>query len=154
MKKKNMLPFILLQRLDFLGFLVYQIIQSILDFVLIEVFLYLGLCIVLRDRSQIEIKSVVVNGIIIEVIYVISSIISIPIMILGGYALFIIIATSIIAGFIVIYLTYYEKNRIDEKKIAFLLIITIIPALLVSVVITNTLFILFGVPKPLVYNFI
>ena len=75
-------------------------------------------------------------------------------MIFGGYAIFIIIITSIIAGFIVIYLKYYEKNRIDEKEIAFLLIITIIPALLISVVITNTLFILSGVSKPLVYNFI
>lgn len=143
-----MIPAIFLQRSNFFEFWIYQIIQTIFDFILVEVLLFLGLLIILRDRNQIEFKNMIISGLVIETIYIIYTFFLNLIIFFGPVIIVIHIASSLITQFIVLYLRYFEKNRIGEIKIAFLFILIIIPALLISVVITSSIFILAGLSDP------
>lgn len=63
-----MIPFNSLPGLTFFEILIFEIIQTILHFIVFESFLYLGLFLHYRDKSQINIKKILITGLIVEVV--------------------------------------------------------------------------------------
>ena len=147
-----MIPFYLLPRLDFFEFLIFQIIQTLFHFTLFIFLLFLGLLLLLRDKSQIERKNILFTGLIVEIATVILSFYSSFFLIGGPVSILTNIIISNAVDILILYLRYYEKDRISEAKIFLLFIISFPLAYFISIYLTDAIFALFGINDAYVLN--
>ena len=149
-----MIPFYLLPNLTFLEFLIYQIVQTIFHFLLFIILLFGGLLLLLKDKSQIERKDILFTGLIVEIATAILSIFSSFFLIGGAVSQVTNILIGNLADFLILYLRYYEKDRISVAKVFLLFIITFPLAYFISITVTDVIFILFGIKNTYVlFNF-
>ncbi len=132
-----MIPFYLLPNLTFLEFLIYQIVQTIFHFLLFILLLFGGLYLILRDKSQIERKDILFTGLIVEIATAILAFFSSFFLIGGAVSLVTNIIISNVVDFLILYLRYYEKDRISEAKVLLLFIISFPLAYFISIALTN-----------------
>ena len=149
-----MIPFNSLPGLTFFEILIFEIIQTIIHFIIFEGFLYLGLFLHFKDKSQIDIKNILITGLIVEVVESITAFYSIFYVIGGGIAIIINLFITYAAEFLIIYLRYYEKNKLSLKWVFILFFITFPPAYLISITLTNIIFGLFGIPNAYSISFL
>ncbi len=149
-----MIPFNSLPGLTFFEILIFEIIQTILHFIVFEGFLYLGLFLHYRDKSQINIKNILITGLIVEVVEGITAFYSIFYVIGGGIAIIINLCITYTAEFFILYLRYYEKNKLSVKWVFILFLITFPPAYFISTFSTNIIFGLFGIPNAYSISFL
>jgi len=134
-----MIPFYLLPNLTFFEFLIYQIVQTIFHFVLFIILLFGGLFVLLRDKSQIERKDILFTGLIVEIATAILAFFSSFFLIGGAVSLVTNIIIGNIVDFLILYLRYYEKERISEAKVFLLYIISFPLAYFISIALANML---------------
>jgi len=136
-----MIPFYLLPKLTFLELLIYQIIQTIFHFLLFIILLFGGLLLLLKDKSEIEKKDIIFTGLIVEIATAVVSFFSSFFLIGGAVSTVtnLIIANAV--DFLILYLRYYEKDRISEAKVFLLFIISFPLAYFISITLTNIIFI-------------
>jgi len=135
-----MIPFYLLPNLHFLEFLIYQIVQTIFHFLLFILLLFGGLFLLLRDKSQIERKDILLTGLIVEIATAILAIFSSFFLIGGAVSLVTNLIIGNIADFLILYLRYYEKDRISEAKVFLLYIISFPLPYFISITLANIIF--------------
>ena len=140
-----MIPYYLLSNLNFLEFLIYQIVQTLFHFLLFILLLFGGLFLLLRDKSQIERKDILFTGLIVEIETAILAFYSSFFLIAGVVSGLINVLIANLADFLILYLRYYEKDRISEAKVFLLFIIAFPLAYFISITLTNVLFTLFGI---------
>ena len=140
-----MIPFYLLPNLTFLEFLIYQIIQTIFHFLLFIILLFGGLLLLLKDKTQIERKDILFTGLIVEIATIILSIFTSFFLIGGAVSQGTNFLIANLAYFLILYLRYYEKDRISVAKVFLLFIISFPLAYFISITLTDVLFILFGI---------
>ena len=140
-----MIPFYLLPNLTFLEFLIYQIVQTIFHFLLFIILLFGGLSLLLKDKSQIERKDIMFTGLIVEIATVILSSFSSFFLIGGAVSQVTNVLIANLADFLILYLRYYEKDRISVVKVFLLFIISFPLAYFISITLTDVIFILFGI---------
>ena len=132
-----MIPFYLLPNLTFLEFLIYQIVQTLLHFLFFILLLFGGLYLILRDKSQIERNDILSTGLIVEITTAILAFFSSYFLIGGAVSL----ATNLIIGnivnFLILYLRYYEKDRISEAKVFLLYLISFPLPYFISITLAN-----------------
>jgi hypothetical protein len=132
-----MIPFYLLPNLTFLEFLIYQIVQTLFHFLLFIILLFGGLLLVLRDRSQIERKDILFTGLIVEIATAILAFFSSFFLIGGAVSLVTNLIIGNIVDFLILYLRYYEKDRISEAKVFLLYIISFPLPYFISIMLAN-----------------
>ena len=134
-----MIPFYLLPKLTLIEFLIYQIVQTIFHFLLVIILLFGGLLLLLRDNSQIEKKNILFTGIIVEIATAILAFFSSFFLIGGAVST----VTNVLIGnavdFLILYLRYYEKDKISEAKVFLLYIISFPLPYFISIVLANIL---------------
>ena len=140
-----MIPFYLLPNLAFLEFLIYQMVQTLFHFLLFILLLFGGLYLLLRDKSQIERNDILFTGLIVEIETAILAFYSSFFLIAGVVSGLINVLIANLADFLILYLRYYEKDRISEAKVFLLFIIAFPLAYFISITLTNVLFTLFGI---------
>jgi len=140
-----MIYYYLLSNLNFLEFLIYQIVQTLFHFLLFILLLFGGLFLLLRDKSQIERKDILFTGLIVEIETAILAFYSSFFLIAGVVSGLINVLIANLADFLILYLRYYEKDRISEAKVFLLFIIAFPLAYFISITLTNVLFTLFGI---------
>lgn len=134
-----MIPFYLLPNLTFLEFLIYQIIQTLFHFLLFILLLFGGLFLLLRDRSQIERKDILFTGLIVEIATAILAFFSSFFLIGGAVSLVTNLIIGNIVDFLILYLRYYEKDRISEAKVFLLYLISFPLPYFISIALANIL---------------
>jgi hypothetical protein len=134
-----MIPFYLLPNLTFLEFLIYQIVQTLFHFLLFILLLFGGLYLLLRDKSQIERKDILSTGLIVEITTAILAFFSSFFLIGGAVSLVTNLIIGNIVNFLILYLKYYEKDRISEAKIFLLYIISFPLPYFISITLANIL---------------
>jgi len=134
-----MIPFYLLPNLTFLEFLIYQIVQTLYHFLLFILLLFGGLYLLLRDKSQIERKDILSTGLIVEITTAILAFFSSFFLIGGAVSLVTNLIIGNIVNFLILYLKYYEKDRISEAKIFLLYIISFPLPYFISITLANIL---------------
>jgi len=107
--------------------------------------LFGGLFLLLRDKSQIERKDILFTGLIVEIETAILAFYSSFFLIAGVVSGLINVLIANLADFLILYLRYYEKDRISEAKVFLLFIIAFPLANFISITLTNVLFTLFGI---------
>ena len=135
-----MIPFYLLPNLTFLEFLIYQMVQTLFHFLLFILLLFGGLYLLLRDKSQIEKKDILFTGLIVEIATAILAIFSSFFLIGGAVSLVTNLIIGNIADFLILYLRYYEKDRISEAKVFLLYIISFPLPYFISITLANIIF--------------
>ncbi|MHA1343013.1 MAG: hypothetical protein ACTSQG_03445 [Promethearchaeota archaeon] len=116
--------------------------------------LYFGLLLILKDKSQISVKNILLTGLIVEIFEGILSLYGSFFLIGGGVAILFNALLTWTVEFFILYRRYYKKNKISEKQVVLLYIITFIPTFIISVIITNFIFTLLGIPNAFVVGFI
>ena len=134
-----MIPFYLLPNLTFLEFLIYQIVQTLFHFLLFIVLLFGGLFLLQRDKSQIERKDILFTGLIVEIATAILAFFSSFFLIGGAVSLVTNLIIGNIVDFLILYLRYYEKDRISEAKVFLLYIISFPLPYFISIALANIL---------------
>lgn len=134
-----MIPFYLLPNLTFLEFLIYQIVQTLFHFLLFILLLFGGLFLLLRDKSQIERKDILFTGLIVEIATAILAFFSSFFLIGGAVSLVTNLIIGNIVDFLILYLRYYEKDRISEAKVFLLYIISFPLPYFISIALANIL---------------
>ena len=134
-----MIPFYLLPNLTFLEFLIYQMVQTLFHFLLFILLLFGGLYLLLRDKSQIERKDILSTGLIVEITTAILAFFSSFFLIGGAVSLVTNLIIGNIVNFLILYLKYYEKDRISEAKIFLLYIISFPLPYFISIALANIL---------------
>ena len=132
-----MIPFYLLPNLTFLEFLIYQIIQTLFHFLLFILLLFGGLYLLLRDKSQIERNDILSTGLIVEITTAILAVFSSFFLIGGAVSLVTNLIIGNIVNFLILYLRYYEKDRISEAKIFLLYLISFPLPYFISIALAN-----------------
>lgn len=140
-----MIPFYLLPKLNTLEFLIYQIIQTIFHFLLFIILLFGGLILILRDKSKTDKKEIIFTGLIVEIANAVVSFFSSFFLIGGAVSTVTNLIIANVLDFLILYLRYYEKDRISEAKVFLLFIISFPLAYFVSITLTNIIFTLFGI---------
>jgi hypothetical protein len=140
-----MIPFYLLPKLTSLELLIYQIVQTIFHFLLFVILLFGGLMLLLKDKSEIEPKNIVSTGLIVEIATAVVSFFSSFLLIGGAVSAVTNVLIANILDFLILYLRYYEKDRISEVRVFLLFIISFPIAYFVSITLTNLIFALFGI---------
>ena len=135
-----MIPFYLLPNLTFLEFLIYQMVQTLFHFLLFILLLFGGLYLLLRHKSQIEKKDILFTGLIVEIATAILAIFSSFFLIGGAVSLVTNLIIGNIADFLILYLRYYEKDRISEAKVFLLYIISFPLPYFISITLANIIF--------------
>ena len=134
-----MIPFYLLPNLTFLEFLIYQVVQTLFHFLLFILLLFGGLYLLLRDKSQIERNDILSTGLIVEITTAILAFFSSFFLIGGAVSLVTNLIIGNIVNFLILYLRYYEKDRISEAKIFLLYLISFPLPYFISITLANTL---------------
>ena len=134
-----MISFYLLPNLTFLEFLIYQIVQTIFHFLLFILLLFGGFYILLRDKSQIERKDILFTGLIVEIATAILAFYSSFFLIAGAVSFVINILIGNLMDFLILYLRYYEKDRISEAKVFLLYLISFPLPYFISIALANIL---------------
>ncbi len=134
-----MIPFYLLPNLTFLEFLIYQIVQTLFHFLLFIILLFGGLFLLLRDKSQIERKDILFTGLIVEIATAILAFFSSFFLIGGAVSLVTNLIIGNIVDFLILYLRYYEKDRISEAKVFLLYLISFPLPYFISIALANIL---------------
>lgn len=134
-----MIPFYLLPNLTFLEFLIYQIVQTLFHFLLFILLLFGGLFLLQRDKSQIERKDILFTGLIVEIVTAILAFFSSFFLIGGAVSLVTNLIIGNIVNFLILYLRYYEKDRISEAKVFLLYIISFPLPYFISIALANIL---------------
>ncbi len=134
-----MIPFYLLPNLTFLEFLIYQMVQTLFHFLLFILLLFGGLYLLLRDKSQIERNDILFTGLIVEIVTAILAFFSSFFLIGGAVSLVTNLIIGNIVDFLILYLRYYEKDRISEAKVFLLYIISFPLPYFISVALANIL---------------
>ena len=134
-----MIPFYLLPNLTFLEFLIYQIVQTIFHFLLFIILLFGGLLLLLKDKSQIERKDILFTGLIVEIATAILSIFSSFFLIGGAVSQVTNVLIGNLADFLILYLRYYEKDKISVAKVFLLYIISFPLPYFISIALANIL---------------
>ena len=132
-----MIPFYLLPNLTFLEFLIYQIVQTLFHFLLFILLLFGGLFLLLRDKSQIERKDILFTGLIVEIATAILAFYSSFFLIAGAVSFVINILIGNLMDFLILYLRYYEKDRISEAKVFLLYLISFPLPYFISITLAN-----------------
>lgn len=146
-----MLPFFLLQKLDMTGFILYQIIQTLLNYLLFQGMAFLSRNLIFKENlEELNRTKLLLTGLINEFLYLLSSFVSVLAVFLGATALALELVIMIMIVGVVFYLRFYQKEIFNEKKTLVLFLISVIPAFIISIIITNSIFILSGIPNPLV----
>ncbi len=134
-----MIPFYLLPNLTFLEFLIYQIVQTLFHFLLFILLLFGGLFLLQRDKSQIERKDIIFTGLFVEIVTAILAFFSSFFLIGGAVSLVTNLIIGNIVNFLILYLRYYEKDRISEAKVFLLYIISFPLPYFISIALANIL---------------
>ncbi len=134
-----MIPFYLLPNLTFLEFLIYQMVQTLFHFLLFILLLFGGLYLLLRDKSQIERNDILFTGLIVEITTAILAFFSSFFLIGGAVSLVTNLIIGNIVNFLILYLRYYEKDRISEAKIFLLYLISFPLPYFISITLANIL---------------
>ena len=145
-----MIPFILISKLNIFQFTIFQVIQTAIHFILVLVFYYV-IYNLLNKKNHLKFTKILIIAIIFEIVEFITVfliqflvILSAILYVLGPIFIFLV-------DLIVINLTYkkIEKDKTYKSlaKIIFLFIIVSICSFLISIIITNHLFSLFGIPN-------
>jgi hypothetical protein len=92
---------------------------------------------VLRDRSQIERKDILFTGLIVEIATAILAFFSSFFLIGGAVSLVTNLIIGNIVDFLILYLRYYEKDRISEAKVFLLYIISFPLPYFISIMLAN-----------------
>ncbi len=135
-----MIPFFLIPKLNNIEILIFQLIQSFTHLGIFIALVYLGLNVLQRDRSIINIKNIIITGIIIEIADLIISFNSIFLLIGGGYSIVITFFYYPTVESGILYLRYYKKREFSVLRVIILYGISCIPAIIASVFITNVIF--------------
>ena len=150
-----MIAFLFLEKLTFYQIIIYEIIQSLVDFLLIFCLISLILKLFTRKTDfNFSFKKNLYICFYIELISIIFGFGSLIFIYLGASGLLTGMGACLIAESIVIYLAYYKKDEMSEIKILLIFIISIIPSLILSIYFTNFIFNLFGINKPLTLKLI
>jgi hypothetical protein len=134
-----MIPFYLLPNLTFLEFLIYQILQTLFHFLFFILLLFLGLYLILRDKSQIDRNNILFTGLIVEITTALLAFFSSFFLIGGAVSLVTNIIIGNIVNFLTLYLRYYEKDRISEVKVFLLYLISFPIPYFLSITLANML---------------
>ena len=134
-----MIPFYLLPNLAFLEFLIYQMVQTLFHFLLFILLLFGGLYLLLRDKSQIERNDILFTGLIVEIVTAILAFFSSFFLIGGAVSLVTNLIIGNIVDFLILYLRYYEKDRISEAKVFLLYVISFPLPYFISIALANIL---------------
>ena len=134
-----MIPFYLLPNLAFLEFLIYQMVQTLFHFLLFILLLFGGLYLLLRDKSQIERNDILFTGLIVEIVTEILAFFSSFFLIGGAVSLVTNLIIGNIVDFLILYLRYYEKDRISEAKVFLLYVISFPLPYFISIALANIL---------------
>lgn len=134
-----MIPFYLLPNLAFLEFLIYQMVQTLFHFLLFILLLFGGLFLLQRDKSQIERKDIIFTGLFVEIATAILAFFSSFFLIGGAVSLVTNLIIGNIVNFLILYLRYYEKDRISEAKVFLLYIISFPLPYFISIALANIL---------------
>jgi len=140
-----MIPFYLLPKLTFLELLIYQIVQTVFHFLLFVLLLFGGLLFVLKDKSETEKKDILFTGLIVEIANVVVSFYSSFFLIGGAVSTVTNLLIANVVDFLILYLRYYEKDKISEAKVFLLFIISFPLAYFISITLTNIIFTLIGI---------
>jgi len=114
--------------------------------------LYVGLRLFLKDIAKIEKKKLLLTGLCIEIADLILAFASAFLPIGGGIALLFNYLMFIAAEMGILYLQYYEKGTLSERKVFLLYIIACVPAFFLSIWLADFIFELAGI-EAFIFNF-
>lgn len=151
-----MIPFNLIPKLNIFQFAIFQIIQTILHFILFMGLYYFGYYI-LNSRTKLKLKKVLKVAVIIEIMQIITVFSTMFLVVLSAILYVIGPILILLVDLIVIYLTYEikknEKTYLFLIKIIILFLIASISSFILSIFLTDALFYLFGIPDAFILNF-
>lgn len=133
--------------------IIFNIIQTLINFFLFIFLLYGYLYLLKKSRNEVDKKKIIITGLILEFFHFINSILW------NFFILFVLV--GIIAQFLfylmipacVIYLKYYSKSEFNELKVFLLYMVVFIPALLLSMFLTSILLNFSGIANYFVFTF-
>jgi hypothetical protein len=130
--------------LDFVGFIIFSIIQTLLNQILLNLLLYLGFWLFIKDNTKIDRKDILLTSLIIELCNFINSFVMYLFIYTGLFGILLFLLIFFMFPFIILYLRYYEKDKISERKIFLLYFVSIPASFIISIVCTSIILNLLG----------
>ena len=139
-----MIPAYFFLGLPLIGYFIFSIIQTIIYLILLILLLYLGFWILIKDISKIDKKDILLTSVIIELCNFINSFVVYLYVYLALYGVLIFLLIFFMFPFIILYLRYYEKDKISEVKIFLLYFISIPASFFISIICASVILNLLG----------
>jgi len=130
--------------LNLVGYIIFSVIQTTFHQILLNLLLYLGFWLILKDNSKIDRKDILITSLIIELCNSINSFVMYLFMYTGLFGILLFLLIFFMLPFIILYLRYYEKDKISERKIFLLYFVSIPASFIISIVSTSIILNLLG----------
>ncbi len=148
-----MIPAIFLPKLTFTEFMLFEIVHTCICFILLAIFLFSGINLLSEEGKSFRTKQTLKNTAIIVGIDSIVVLVSSFIVFLGAIMSLVGSFLFLFVDFILVFILFGEMIKSKIRCIA-LYIIAIIPAFIISLLFTEFIFSLMGIPDAVVFPFI
>ena len=139
-----MIPSYFFLGLNLVGYIIFSVIQTIFHQILLNLLLNLGSWILMKDDSKIDRKDIILTSLIIELGNFINSFVIYLFIYTGLFGILLFLLIYFMFPFIILYLRYYEKDRIPERKIFLLYFVSVPASFIISIVCTSIILNLLG----------